>query len=380
MPCSPVTKACSSAGGAASSRSRAAGPTSDRSARDGGHVLELHVAAERVGPRACARAPRGRSPPCRARTSRRRAGRAGRCAASPCGSGRWRSSRCPGSSASTSFDTWPWRKSAASEPRTRNFARLRAVDKPDRFRHELVVAGGDHATSVLLGKANHEDSGKANFPGGGCWAVRRRHRAALPVLHELVPHQRPARRSTPPPRRHGAAHAPAARTRRSPPGRGGHGRPAHERLRPAGDPARLRRGPRGGRRARVGARRRGEGDRGGARREVRRLGVQRARAGPDAPRPRGRAAADPLHERLEAPAHDPLPRHPHRAAWTAWPGIGAGNIAPGKSTTYEFDATPVRPAPLPLPHDAARRAHREGPLRRVHHRPEGRAARRPTSS
>ena len=169
----------------------------------------------------------------------------------------------------------------------------------------------------------------------------------------------------------GTTHGGASAGARRPPGRGRQGRPARERLRPAGDPARLRRGRGRGRRPRVGARRRGEGDRGGAGREVRRLGLQRPRARADAARPRGRAAADPLRERREAPAHDPLPRHPHVVAWTAFPGVGAGNIAPGESTTYEFHATPVRPAPLPLPLDAARRAHREGPLRRVHHRPEG---------
>ena len=32
--------------------------------------------------------------------------------------------------------------------------------------------------------------------------------------------------------------------------------------------------------------------------------------GPDASLPRGRAAADPVRQRLGAPAHDPLPRHP----------------------------------------------------------------------
>ena len=30
----------------------------------------------------------------------------------------------------------------------------------------------------------------------------------------------------------------------------------------------------------------------------------------------------------------------HTAPWTGSPGLGAGNIGPGKSTTYEFDATP----------------------------------------
>ena len=60
----------------------------------------------------------------------------------------------PGSSASTSFDTWPWRKSAASRAAHEELRAVGAVHQPDRLRDELVVAGGDHATSVLLGAAN----------------------------------------------------------------------------------------------------------------------------------------------------------------------------------------------------------------------------------
>ena len=74
-------------------------------------------------------------------------------------------------------------------------------------------------------------------------------------------------------------------------------------------------------------------------RQVRRLDLQRPRARPDAARARGRAAAGPLHERLVAPAHDPLPRHPPRRDGRR-AGIGAGNIGAGDSTVYEFDATP----------------------------------------
>ena len=43
---------------------------------------------------------------------------------------------------------------------------------------------------------------------------------------------------------------------------------------------------------------------------------------------------------LRPPAHDPLPRHPHRARWTACRASGAGNIEPGQETVYEFDAEP----------------------------------------
>ena len=56
------------------------------------------------------------------------------------------------------------------------------------------------------------------------------------------------------------------------------------------------------------------------------------------------------------------------------PGPGAGLIKPGGSTVYEFDAEPVRPAPLPLPRVAAGRAHHQGPLRRLHHRPQATGA------
>ena len=160
----------------------------------------------------------------------------------------------------------------------------------------------------------------------------------------------------------------------------GTGRSARQRLRPPGDPARLRRGRDGRRRPRVGDRRGGEGDRGGAGREVRRLGLQRARAGPDAARPRGRAAADPLRERVEAPAHDPLPRHPHVDRRTALPGVGRGQHRAGEVHHLRVRRHALRPAPLPLPLDAARRAHRQGSLRRLHHRSQGGAPARPTSS
>ena len=49
-----------------------------------------------------------------------------------------------------------------------------AVEKSDRFRDEFVVAGGDHVTSVLLGKANYEvrarqtfSAASAGWRGGG---------------------------------------------------------------------------------------------------------------------------------------------------------------------------------------------------------------------
>ena len=102
--------------------------------------------------------------------------------------------------------------------------------------------------------------------------------------------------------------------------------------------------------------------------KLRGLDLQRPRPGPDAALPRGRAAADPVHQRLRAPAHDPLPRHPpggHGRDAGDRRGRGGGVIEPGESFTYEFDAEPFGAAPLPLPRHAARVAHRPRALRRV---------------
>ena len=62
--------------------------------------------------------------------------------------------------------------------------------------------------------------------------------------------------------------------------------------------------------------------------------------GPDAALPRGRAAADHVHQRLRAPAHDPLPRHPPgRDGRRAGPRRRADRA--GRQTVYEFDALPA---------------------------------------
>ena len=108
-----------------------------------------------------------------------------------------------------------------------------------------------------------------------------------------------------------------------------------------------------GRRARVGDRRRGPRDRGRAGGQVRRLDLQRARARPDAACPRGRAPADPLRQRLRAPAHDALPRHPPRRDATASRASAPGNIesrrsrpstssTPRRSGSTSTTATPRR--------------------------------------
>ena len=78
-----------------------------------------------------------------------------------------------------------------------------------------------------------------------------------------------------------------------------------------------------------------------------------------------------------APAHDPLPRHPSRLH-----GRHAGHRRgarrrpdrDGRELHLRVRRRALRPPPLPLPRDAARRAHRQGALRRVHRRPEGAAA------
>ena len=72
-------------------------------------------------------------------------------------------------------------------------------------------------------------------------------------------------------------------------------------------------------------------------------------------------------------------RHPHtihfhgihRDVMDGVPGVGAGNIAPRRVDRLRVRRHPVRPAPLPLPLEPAGRAHRQGPLRRVRDRPQG---------
>ncbi len=63
----------------------------------------------------------------------------------------------------------------------------------------------------------------------------------------------------------------------------------------------------------------------------------------------------------------------HPAEMDGVPGLGAGEIPPGGSDRLRVRRAAGRAAPLPLPRPAARRAHRQGPLRRVHRRPGRRA-------
>ena len=97
--------------------------------------------------------------------------------------------------------------------------------------------------------------------------------------------------------------------------------------------------------------------------------LQRHRAGPGDPRDRGRPAASQVRERRLAPAHDPLPRHP--------PGEHGRRLRDRRARRQlhvRVPGAPVRDAALPLSLDAAEEAHREGALRRLHHRPAGAAA------
>ena len=123
---------------------------------------------------------------------------------------------------------------------------------------------------------------------------------------------RPCRRATAASGHAGHGELPARHLRRR-----ARGRPPRQRLRPDRDAARLRlrQDAAAGQRpapARMGDRRPGQGDRSRARGQVRGLDLQRPRPRADPAGPRGRAAADPLRQRLRTPAHDALPRHPPR--------------------------------------------------------------------
>ena len=167
---------------------------------------------------------------------------------------------------------------------------------------------------------------------------------AAAALHSAVPHSHPweheaqARRATP--ARRAAAHARHGGHASFRDGRtvdhAANGFDPHAILRDFdwGTTTRLAERPRA---ARVGADRGRQGDRGRARREVRGLDLQRPHPRPDAALPRGRAAADHVRQRLDAPAHDPLPRHPPgrdgRRARARRRRDRAGRPAPSTSST-----------------------------------------------
>ena len=122
------------------------------------------------------------------------------------------------------------------------------------------------------------------------------------------------------------------------------------------------------------ARDRGDRDRPGG--LLPRLDVQRHRPRPRDPRHRGRHAPRQVRERRRASAHDPLPRHPPDGH-----GRRLRDRRPRRATS-RTSSRRGRPAfhALPLPRDAAQEAHPQGPLRRLHHRPEGAARAGPASS
>ncbi len=130
--------------------------------------------------------------------------------------------------------------------------------------------------------------------------------------------------------------------------------------------------------ARIRHRRRRSRDRDRAGRLLSRVDVQRPGARTD----------DARHRRRSRPGDLPQPGHRTRTRFTSTAGIRRRWTARCPSTrscrarrfVYEFDAEPVRPAPLSLPRRAAEAPHPQGPLRRVHRRSAERRASRPTSS
>ena len=174
---------------------------------------------------------------------------------------------------------------------------------------------------------------------------------AAAALHSAVPHTHPwdseAKAAAGPrarEQRRRRPRRPWRRPRELP--RRPHGRPRGQRLRPARDPARLRLGhdrrlavrPRG---ARVGARRARQGDRGRARRPLRRLDLQRPHPRPDAALPRGRAAADHVRQRLRRTRTRSTSTASTPPRWTACRGSARARSRPGGRTVYEFDAQPA---------------------------------------
>ena len=154
-------------------------------------------------------------------------------------------------------------------------------------------------------------------------------------------------------------------------------RPRRQRFRPPATAARLRLRPhldrsRWAEGARVGGRRRGPGDRGRAGRSVPGLDYNGRVPGPTLRATEG----DLLRMRFVNRSEHPHTMHfhgIHRPRWTACRCSARGQIAPGEAVhLYEFDAEPFG---LHLYHChvvPAGGAHRQGPLRRVHRRSEGR--------
>ena len=159
---SPRVLACSAAGGAsAPATARARGPTSDSSPRSSVRLCSsrrsrrcaAHHVEERLERRAL-----GVEQQLLAG-----AGRAGRRASCPCASAAPRSSRWPGSSASTSLVTWPCRNASASAPVSASLPRSERSSRPQpsrdvgRSRCSVACHSEGHAFTregTLLGDAD----------------------------------------------------------------------------------------------------------------------------------------------------------------------------------------------------------------------------------
>ena len=118
----------------------------------------------------------------------------------------------------------------------------------------------------------------------------------------------------------------------------------------------------------VHARRAGRGARDRPRGLLSRMDVQRDRPRPRDPGHRGRRASRQVRERRCASAHDPLPRDPPDGH-----GRRLRDRRARRALHVRVPGAPGRVPRLPLSRDAAQEAHPQGPLRRLHHRPEGAA-------
>ena len=154
------------------------------------------------------------------------------------------------------------------------------------------------------------------------------------------------------------------------------GRPRRQRLRPAHDPARLRLGHDA-----AGSRAGASCASGRSWRRTRRSRsppASASRPGPTTAASRARRCAPARASGCGSRSSTP-PSHPHTihfhgihpAEMDGVPGLGGGQIDPGGQHGLRVRRPALRAAPLPLPRAPARRAHRQGPLRRLPDRPEG---------
>ena len=342
---------------------------------------------------------------------RRAAAPACRPASAPCGRAARRSSPRRARAPRRRWSAGPAGTRRPRRPETVELAALGAVDEPRLLAQQPVLAvqldrrsavGSAHSrSSVYLDASKTMSSQDKNKRRtcekkglsrrrliGGAAAARR----ALPVLHEVDPAPGAPQRA----RRRADARAPRRRRRR--PRRmahthgGGASGPTFRKgeavdhaangFNPTeilrdfdyGKTTQLAERPHP---ARVDARRRGQGDRDRARRQVPGLDLQRPGPGPDAALHRGRPAADPVRQRLGAPAHDPLPRAPPgrhgRRARDRRRHDRAGRARSTSSSAEPFGLHLYHCHVGPLAEHIARGLYGD-----VHHRSRRRAAPRPT--